>query len=177
MVDGDPSYIIGVQSAAVNVICELARRNPKNYLSLAPLFFKLMTSSTNNWVLIKIIKLASGPTFLPRQWQGCGVSWKCSLWCGDADAPSRPCCLWLTGLSSLVWRSDPLGAKVGQEADRASHQPDSQVSLGQAFAPWGSPGNVLDQDANAQCECCRRAVPGTRPPSWDVAGLLSPLRF
>ncbi|KAJ7386345.1 AP-3 complex subunit delta-1 [Desmophyllum pertusum] len=51
--DGEP----GVQSAAVNVICELARKNPKNYLSLAPLFFKLMTSSTNNWMLIKIIKL------------------------------------------------------------------------------------------------------------------------
>ncbi|XP_069127630.1 AP-3 complex subunit delta-1-like [Argopecten irradians] len=49
--DPDP----GVQSAAVNVICELARKNPKNYLSLAPLFFKLMTSSTNNWVLIKIM--------------------------------------------------------------------------------------------------------------------------
>ncbi|KAG7160364.1 AP-3 complex subunit delta-like, partial [Homarus americanus] len=30
--DPDP----GVQSAAVNVICELARKNPKNYLSLAP---------------------------------------------------------------------------------------------------------------------------------------------
>ena len=44
----------------MNVICELARKNPKNYLSLAPLFFKLMTSSTNNWVLIKIIKLVSG---------------------------------------------------------------------------------------------------------------------
>ena len=51
--------ITGVQSAAVNVICELARKNPKNYLSLAPLFFKLMTSSTNNWMLIKIIKLVS----------------------------------------------------------------------------------------------------------------------
>jgi len=50
---------VGVQSAAVNVICELARKNPKNYLSLAPLFFKLMTSSTNNWVLIKIIKLVN----------------------------------------------------------------------------------------------------------------------
>lgn len=48
---------LGVQSAAVNVICELARKNPKNYLSLAPIFFKLMTSSTNNWMLIKIIKL------------------------------------------------------------------------------------------------------------------------
>lgn len=51
--------ISGVQSAAVNVVCELARKNPKNYLSLAPVFFKLMTTSTNNWMLIKIIKLVS----------------------------------------------------------------------------------------------------------------------
>lgn len=48
---------VGVQSAAVSVVCELARRNPRNYLSLAPIFFKLMTSSTNNWMLIKVIKL------------------------------------------------------------------------------------------------------------------------
>lgn len=61
--DQDP----GVQSAAVNVICELARKNPKNYLSLAPIFFKLMTSSTNNWMLIKIIKLFGALTPLePR---------------------------------------------------------------------------------------------------------------
>jgi AP-3 complex subunit delta-1 len=53
--DPDPS----VQAAAVNVICELARKNPHNYLSLAPIFFKLMTVSSNNWVLIKIIKLVS----------------------------------------------------------------------------------------------------------------------
>lgn len=52
-------FFLGVQSAAVNVICELARKNPKNYLSLAPIFFKLMTTSTNNWMLIKIIKLVS----------------------------------------------------------------------------------------------------------------------
>uniref|UniRef100_A0A0N5ATS8 AP-3 complex subunit delta n=1 Tax=Syphacia muris TaxID=451379 RepID=A0A0N5ATS8_9BILA len=51
--DSDP----GVQSAAVNVICELARKNPKNYLTLAPVFFRLMTTSSNNWMLIKIIKL------------------------------------------------------------------------------------------------------------------------
>ena len=56
--------VIGVQSAAVNVICELARKNPQNYLSLAPLFFKLMTSSSNNWVLIKIIKLVSSHKIL-----------------------------------------------------------------------------------------------------------------
>ena len=50
----------GVQCAAVSVICELARKNPRNYLSLAPTFFKLMTNSTNNWMLIKIIKLVCG---------------------------------------------------------------------------------------------------------------------
>lgn len=114
LIDGAPSYLIGVQSAAVNVICELARRNPKNYLSLAPLFFKLMTSSTNNWVLIKIIKLASGLTFLSL---GCGKAvgcpgssrcgdsgWAWPRWYGNTDTLSCPYCLWLTGLSfpSLV---------------------------------------------------------------------------
>ena len=58
----------GVQCAAVSVICELARRNPRNYLSLAPTFFKLMTNSTNNWMLIKIIRLV------------CSV-WLCGVWC------------------------------------------------------------------------------------------------
>ncbi|KAK6617430.1 hypothetical protein RUM43_014439 [Polyplax serrata] len=57
----------GVQSACVNVVCELARKNPRNYLSLAPVFFKLMTTSTNNWMLIKIIKLFGALTPLePR---------------------------------------------------------------------------------------------------------------
>eukprot|EP01094_Clydonella_sp_ATCC50884_P020285 TRINITY_DN4190_c0_g1_i2.p1 TRINITY_DN4190_c0_g1~~TRINITY_DN4190_c0_g1_i2.p1 ORF type:complete len:275 (+),score=107.57 TRINITY_DN4190_c0_g1_i2:99-827(+) len=51
--DPDPAVV----SAAVNVICELARKNPKNYLPLAPIFFKLLTTSNNNWMLIKIIKL------------------------------------------------------------------------------------------------------------------------
>lgn len=44
-------------SAAVSVICELARKNPKNYLILAPTLFKLLTRSNNNWMLIKVIKL------------------------------------------------------------------------------------------------------------------------
>jgi AP-3 complex subunit delta-1 len=45
-----------VQSAAVNVICELARKNPQNYLSLAPALFRLLDAQ-NNWMVIKIIKL------------------------------------------------------------------------------------------------------------------------
>lgn len=51
--DPEPS----VQCAAVNVICELACKNPKNYLSLAPVFFKLLTESPIVWLRIKVIKL------------------------------------------------------------------------------------------------------------------------
>lgn len=61
--DPDPSVV----SAAVNVICELARKNPKNYLALAPQLFGLLTTSSNNWMLIKIIKLFAALTPLePR---------------------------------------------------------------------------------------------------------------
>ncbi|KAI9570124.1 adaptin N terminal region-domain-containing protein [Boletus coccyginus] len=47
----------GVVSATVNVLCELARRNPQDYLPLAPQLFHLLTTSSNNWMLIKIVKL------------------------------------------------------------------------------------------------------------------------
>ncbi|KAJ8098858.1 adaptin N terminal region-domain-containing protein [Lipomyces tetrasporus] len=48
---------ISVVSATVNVICELAKKHPKNYLPLAPQLFNILTTSSNNWMLIKIIKL------------------------------------------------------------------------------------------------------------------------
>lgn len=51
--DSDSSVV----STAVSVICELANRNPKNYLALAPKFFGLLTTSSNNWLLIKLVKL------------------------------------------------------------------------------------------------------------------------
>ncbi|PWW76142.1 Adaptor protein complex AP-3 delta subunit [Tuber magnatum] len=46
-----------VVSATVNVVCELARRNPRNYLPLAPQLFRLLTNRENNWMTIKLIKL------------------------------------------------------------------------------------------------------------------------
>ncbi|KAF9245651.1 adaptin N terminal region-domain-containing protein [Melanogaster broomeanus] len=51
--DPDP----GVVSATVNVLCELARRNPQDYLPLAPQLFHLLTTSSHNWMLIKIVKV------------------------------------------------------------------------------------------------------------------------
>jgi AP-3 complex subunit delta-1 len=51
--DPDPSVV----AAAVNVICELATRNPKSYLPLAPQLYSLLTTNMNNWMLIKIVKL------------------------------------------------------------------------------------------------------------------------
>ncbi|ETN38993.1 uncharacterized protein HMPREF1541_07035 [Cyphellophora europaea CBS 101466] len=46
-----------VTAAAVNVVCELGWRNPRDFLSLAPRLFELLTSDKNNWMAIKIIKL------------------------------------------------------------------------------------------------------------------------
>jgi Adaptin N terminal region len=51
--DQDP----GVVCAAVTVTCELARESPKTFLSLAPVLYQLLTTSSNNWMLIKIVKL------------------------------------------------------------------------------------------------------------------------
>ncbi|KAJ1976813.1 AP-3 complex subunit delta [Dimargaris xerosporica] len=59
----DPSVV----SATVNVICELARKNPRSYLPLAPHMYRLLTGSSNNWMLIKIVKLFAALTPLePR---------------------------------------------------------------------------------------------------------------
>ncbi|KAJ1981785.1 AP-3 complex subunit delta [Dimargaris verticillata] len=59
----DPSVV----SATVNVICELARKNPRSYLPLAPHMYRLLTESSNNWMLIKIAKLFAALTPLePR---------------------------------------------------------------------------------------------------------------
>lgn len=51
--DNDPA----VRGAVVNVFCELARRNPANFLNLAVPFFAMLSSVHNNWTLIKIIKV------------------------------------------------------------------------------------------------------------------------
>jgi len=52
--DTDPAVV----SCAVNVITELStHNNPRNYLLLAPQFFQLVLTSSNNWMLIKVVKL------------------------------------------------------------------------------------------------------------------------
>ena len=52
--DPDPSVV----SCAVNAVCELSRTtHARNVLPLAPALFKLLTTSGNNWMLIKIVKL------------------------------------------------------------------------------------------------------------------------
>ena len=58
-----------VVSATVNLFCELARRNPQDFLILAPPLFHLLTTSSNNWMLIKIIKLVRGMTLSQEHYQ------------------------------------------------------------------------------------------------------------
>lgn len=44
-------------SAAMGVFCELAVKDSKSYLPLAPEFYKILVDSRNNWVLIKAVKI------------------------------------------------------------------------------------------------------------------------
>ncbi|KAL7160930.1 hypothetical protein ACSBR2_041556 [Camellia fascicularis] len=44
-------------SSVVSVFCELASREPKSYLPLAPEFYRILVDSRNNWVLIKVLKI------------------------------------------------------------------------------------------------------------------------
>ncbi|KPA74797.1 putative adaptor complex protein (AP) 3 delta subunit 1 [Leptomonas pyrrhocoris] len=51
--DTDPA----VRGAVVCVLCELARRNPANFLGLAVPFYSFLSSVHSNWTLIKIVKV------------------------------------------------------------------------------------------------------------------------
>lgn len=48
---------MGVVSAVVGVFCELACKEPRSYLPLAPEFYRILVDSRNNWVLIKVLKI------------------------------------------------------------------------------------------------------------------------
>lgn len=56
--------------ATVGVVMELARRQGgRIYLPLAPELFGILTGSTNNWMLIKVVKLVSLPSIGPSSTQ------------------------------------------------------------------------------------------------------------
>jgi len=48
---------LAVVSAVVTVLCELCIHNPQNYLPMAPTFYKLLQTSTNNWMTIKLVRI------------------------------------------------------------------------------------------------------------------------
>lgn len=48
---------VTVVSSVVGVFCELASKDPRSYLPLAPEFYRILVDSRNNWVLIKVLKI------------------------------------------------------------------------------------------------------------------------
>ena len=61
--DADP----GVRMAAVSAIYEIFSINPNIFKVTIPLIFKLLQEASNNWVLIKLVKLlAEFATVEPR---------------------------------------------------------------------------------------------------------------
>lgn len=53
LVDSDSSVVC----AAVTVVAQLAAKSPRPFLVLAPLLYRILTDSHNNWLLIKVVKL------------------------------------------------------------------------------------------------------------------------
>lgn len=58
LTDDDPTVV----SATVNVICELATMNPSNYIELAPRLYEMLTTTNNNWMVIRLLRLFSSLT-------------------------------------------------------------------------------------------------------------------
>nr|KYP61561.1 AP-3 complex subunit delta-1 [Cajanus cajan] len=46
-----------VVTAVIGVFCELAAKDPRSYLPLAPEFYRILVDSKNNWILIKVLKV------------------------------------------------------------------------------------------------------------------------
>ncbi|QDZ25984.1 subunit delta of clathrin/coatomer adaptor AP-3 complex [Chloropicon primus] len=56
-----------VVCSVVSVLCELVIKHPHNYLEMAPLFYRLLLNSTNNWMTMKLLKIFGALTPLePR---------------------------------------------------------------------------------------------------------------
>jgi AP-3 complex subunit delta-1 len=56
-----------VVCSVVSVLCELVIKHPHNYLEMAPLFYRMLLGSTNNWMTMKILKVFGALTPLePR---------------------------------------------------------------------------------------------------------------
>ncbi|CAK9171058.1 unnamed protein product [Ilex paraguariensis] len=59
LIENLESNDVGIVSAVMGVFCELALKEPKSYLPLAPEFYRILVDSRNNWVLIKVLKVFS----------------------------------------------------------------------------------------------------------------------
>ena len=56
-----------VVCSVCSVLCELVIKHPHNYLEMAPLFYRLLLNSTNNWMTMKLLKIFGALTPLePR---------------------------------------------------------------------------------------------------------------
>lgn len=53
MEDSDPKVVC----AAVSVFCEMAMKDPRSCIPLAPEFYRLLVDSKNNWLTIKVVKI------------------------------------------------------------------------------------------------------------------------
>lgn len=57
LVENLESSDVQTVSTVIGVFCELASRDPRSYLPMAPEFYRILVDCKNNWVLIKVLKI------------------------------------------------------------------------------------------------------------------------
>ncbi|KAJ2000613.1 AP-3 complex subunit delta [Coemansia thaxteri] len=113
--DPDPSVV----SSAVSVICELARTNPTNYLPLAPKLYHLLNSSTNNWMLIKIVKLFASLTPIEPRLAKKLHGPLSQLICTTSAMSLLYECIHTAVVGDIIGVSEPVADSVGREIELA----------------------------------------------------------
>lgn len=48
---------VAVVSSTITIICEISKKNPKIFVSYLPKFFAILEETSNNWLIIRILKL------------------------------------------------------------------------------------------------------------------------
>ena len=148
--DPDPDVV----SCTVNVLTELATENPKGYLGLAPALYKVLTTSSSNWTLIKVVKflrqlvpheprlarkLVQPLSHLIETTPAKSLQFECLYTVASTMAASQPelAAVAATHLRSFVEASDPNLKSLGllalaelQAADKALLEPCRDAILG-----------------------------------------------
>lgn len=176
--DPDPAVV----ACTVNVLTELATDNPRGYLGLAPALYKVLTTSSSNWTLIKVVKflrqlvpheprlsrkLVEPLKHLINTTPAKSLQFECLYTVASAMAASQPelASLAAEKLRGFVESVDPNLKSLGllalaalQARERPLSHPCSRPPAAHFKPPASHPDHSVQATNPALVEPCRNAV-------------------